>query len=161
MENCDSCAPLPQKIFSVIGYSKPIETKYISDAPFGAEVFESNGADAWYETMQIPIDIKSTYSCSGYLRWLGDGDPKTYYATCYQYNYLKNNIKGDGSFYYYAHKGLTLAENKWIKVEFTVGPKGQKLHHSDARFMSIGAGINYGQGNGTVQFCGWTITKRD
>jgi hypothetical protein len=58
----------PCKLQCVAGYGRQIFTKLIQDAPFGAEIVETKSGNTWLETPPIPIDISSTYFCSGYIR---------------------------------------------------------------------------------------------
>eukprot|EP01124_Arcella_intermedia_P003653 TRINITY_DN12013_c0_g1_i1.p1 TRINITY_DN12013_c0_g1~~TRINITY_DN12013_c0_g1_i1.p1 ORF type:complete len:148 (-),score=3.11 TRINITY_DN12013_c0_g1_i1:30-473(-) len=131
------------------------EIKTIADAPLGNTVYQVCKG-AWLQTERIPCDITENYLVFGYLRWLGDGLPGTYYATVFAYDAEGKVIPGDGSYWHYHHNGQELPSNKWVKIKFIVGPNG-KPHSPTTKFISVGAGVNYTQGTGTIQYCGWSV----
>jgi len=152
-------APLEdEELCGVPGYATPVQRIHIDDAPFGTRVFQASSSNTWLETKRYPIDSNSTYWCYGNLRWLGDNSPATYYFTVYEYNLSNKNLGGDGTFYHYHHSGKVLPSNKWIHVKFPLGLHGHP-HHADAKYFSIGAGVNYTGGNGTHQYNGFYIVR--
>jgi hypothetical protein len=55
----------------------------IEDAPVGTRVSQTD-ASCWLISRKYPLDKSKTYSVSGYIRWTGEGNPGTYYATVYE-----------------------------------------------------------------------------
>jgi len=150
-----------EELFCMPNHLKPnpFQEVQIADAPFGTRVFQTKSSDIWLETRRYPIDTNSTYLCFGNLRWLGDGDPKKYYITVYEYDFKKVTLttKG-GAYHYYYHSGFTLPNNEWVTVKFPIGKNGYP-HHPEAKFFSIGAGVNYSGGSGTIQYNGFNVVR--
>ncbi|KAH3764251.1 hypothetical protein Pelo_3898 [Pelomyxa schiedti] len=130
----------------------------IPDAPLGSMVTVVSGC-TWLETAHVPISTTEDYLCEGWLKWMGDGDPKVQYPTAYEWDWQGENLAPQGhSFWYYHTNGLKLPTATWVHLKWIMGPTGSR-HSPDAKFMSVGVGVNYTEGTGTMQLCGWSITK--
>ncbi|KAH3764253.1 hypothetical protein Pelo_3900 [Pelomyxa schiedti] len=67
----------------------------IPDAPLGSMVTVVSGC-TWLETAHVPISTTEDYLCEGWLKWMGDGDPKVQYPTAYEWDWQGENLAPQG-----------------------------------------------------------------
>eukprot|EP00026_Physarum_polycephalum_P019237 Phypoly_transcript_21154.p1 GENE.Phypoly_transcript_21154~~Phypoly_transcript_21154.p1 ORF type:complete len:156 (+),score=11.00 Phypoly_transcript_21154:105-572(+) len=152
-----SCMCGAQTMYLLLG--TPAVQVEVEDAPHGCEVYQMKG-ETWLQSQHFPIDKYATYNIRGYTRWLGKDDPAHYYATVYEYNSAKEMIITEGRYFWYFESAIKPTNSDWIVHQARLGVKGTRQHHPDAKYFSFGIGVNYRNGKGTYQTCGWTVSMQ-
>lgn len=142
----------------------PVEQTKNTQAPFGNVIYRTSVAMAYTSTQPIPICPNRRYRLRGWIRRTSkDETPCGIYWIGYQFlDAQNNNIQGIGTCYsYFVHgqQGSSLNYNTWRYFEFDVGPGGKKGIVAQARFLSLGCYVNYKEGAGTYQFCGFEVVQ--
>jgi hypothetical protein len=101
---------------------------------------------AWISsTHLVPVNPHWTYKVSGSFRnTTATGSSGNIFLVVRAFDANGNNITGDGDWWYYAVNNLALTDTAWRTYTGTFGAGTAKPLPAQARFVTVGAILNYG-----------------
>jgi hypothetical protein len=131
----------------------------------GTQVFENNtNESAWIgSTVRIPSNPHHTFEVRGSFRRVNlNGSAGAIYLAVQMFDGAGADIRGDGAWWYYPISFLSLSDTSWHTFAERFGHGTSRPIPSEARYMSVGAILNYDgavAGNRFYQVAGLGIAE--
>lgn len=137
----------------------------VPDAPGGTRVFENAlNEQAWLSsTTMVPVNPHWSYEVRGTFRRKNlNGSAGSIYLAVRLFDQAGANLGGDGTWWYYPVSNLQLTDVAWHTYSARFGSGTGRPILANARFMTVGAILNYDgsvPGNRFYQVAGLAIDR--